>query len=209
MSFSRPVSVSSRPQTVARTLSLPAAALVLLVGCGEAPAKDGAASNNQTMAAGDAPLTCANRDTTALRVAVLDYITTADPRPQRFLSAFGTDSALPEDGFKALQDKGPTYYYNDNPKNQQQVRTKLEQAGPYTTMLVVFKGKSEADNGNTVTVKLGGHYVGGEHEGKVAPVRDITVRCDTSGWKLPASAAKPAATPAATPVAPAPVKPGA
>lgn len=156
-----------------------------LAACGDAPAKGADTSSKQSAAAADAPPACAVRgDTTALRVAVLDFITKADPRPQRFLSAFGTDSALPEDGFKALQDKGPTYYYNDNPKNQQQVRTKLEQAGPYTTMLVVFKGKAEADGGNTVTVKLGGHYVGGEHEGKVAPVRDIVARCDTSGWKV-------------------------
>jgi hypothetical protein len=182
----------------ARSLPLlaPLTAL-LLTACGDGGAKNAGNGDPQAADAADGPAPmCASRDTTALYVAVLDYITTADPRPQRFLSAFGTDSALPEDGFKALQDKGPTYYYNDNPKNQAQVRAKLEQAGPYTTMLVVYKGRQDTDAGNAVTVSVGGHYVGGEHEGKVAPVRDITVRCDSTGWRRPSSAATPAAKPA-------------
>ena len=157
--------------------------VLLLSACGDGGAK--ANTNTQADVAGSAEAPqCVSRDSTAMTMAVLDFITKADPRPQRFLSAFGTDSALPEDGFKTLQGKGPTYYYNDNPKNQAQVRAKLEEAGPYTTMLVVYKGKTEADNGNTVTVSIGGHYVGGEFEGKTAPVRDITVRCDTTGWRV-------------------------
>jgi hypothetical protein len=155
---------------------------LLLSACGDAGAN--ANANAQADAAEGAAPQCVSRDSTAMTMAVLDYITKADPRPQRFLSAFGTDSALPEDGFKTLQGKGPTYYYNDNPKNQAQVRAKLEEAGPYTTMLVVYKGKTEADNGNTLTVSIGGHYVGGEFEGKTAPVRAITVRCDTTGWRV-------------------------
>jgi hypothetical protein len=177
-------------------------AVLLLGACSDGGAKATATGAMRADASPASPSMCAGRDTTALRVAVLDYITTANPRPQRFLSAFGTDSALPEDGFKSLQDKGPTYYYNDNPKNQAQVRAKLHEAGPYTTMLVVYKGNKEADHGNTVTVTLGGHYVGGDFEGRVAPVRDITVRCDSTGWRLPSSATKPAgaaAPPAAAP----------
>ena len=200
---------TSFPVFAARATPFAAAvAVAVLAACGNGGAKDNASGNDQAAkeAAGDATVACANRDTTALRVAVLDYITTADPRPQRFLSTFGTDSALPEDGFKSLQDKGPTYYYNDNPKNQAQVRAKLEQAGPYTTMLVVYKGKQERDNGNTVTVTLGGHYIGGEHEGKAAPIREITVRCDSTGWRVPSSATK-SVTPAVPAVAPG--KPGA
>jgi hypothetical protein len=157
---------------------------LLLSACGDAGANANANANAQADAAEGAAPQCVSRDSTAMTMAVLDYITKADPRPQRFLSAFGTDSALPEDGFKTLQGKGPTYYYNDNPKNQAQVRAKLEEAGPYTTMLVVYKGKTEADNGNTLTVSIGGHYVGGEFEGKTAPVRAITVRCDTTGWRV-------------------------
>lgn len=186
-----------RPIPVRSLQGLIITAVALLSACGGG-ANGNANGNRQADAAADgsAPV-CVSRDTTALSLAVLEYITTADPRPQRFLSAFGTDSALPEDGFKSLQAKGPTYYYNDNPKNQAQVRAKLEEAGPYTTMLVVYKGRKEADNGNTVTVSLGGHYVGGEFEGRAAPVRDITVRCDSTGWRLPRAATKPAAPAAA------------
>jgi thymidylate synthase len=99
---------------------------------------------------------------------------------------------------KTLQDKGPTYFYTSDPKGQAQVKAKLESAGPYASLLVVYKGKTETENGNAVTVTLGGHYVGGEHEGKDAPVRQITVRCDSTGWRLP----KPI-TPPAKPAAPA------
>lgn len=181
----------TRPRPIlATSLTCAVPVALVLAACGDGSAsKDSSGGNKQAAAVPP----CANADTTALRLAVLDYITTADPRPQRFLSAFGTDSALPEDGFKALQDKGPTYFYNDNPKNQEQVKQKLASAGPYATMLVVYKGQAESDNGNTVTVTLGGHYVGGEHEGKVAPVREVTVRCDSTGWRLPSSTTKPAA----------------
>lgn len=169
--------------------AVPALTLIgLLTACSGDGASSAArrAKNTTATAAADTALPpCAGRDTTALRAAVLSYITTTEPRPQRFLSPFGTDSTLPEDGFLALQDKGPTYYWNDNPKNQQQVRDKLDAAGPYATMLVVYKGRTESDNGRTVTVTLGGHYVGGELEGKVAPVRAITVRCDSTGWRVP------------------------
>jgi len=170
----------SRPLPLRLLPGLAPVLALLLSACGDAGAK----ANAQVDAAEGAAPQCVSRDSTAMTMAVLDYITKADPRPQRFLSAFGTDSALPEDGFKTLQGKGPTYYYNDNPKNQAQVRAKLEEAGPYTTMLVVYKGKTEADNGNTLTVSIGGHYVGGEFEGKTAPVRAITVRCDTTGWRV-------------------------
>ena len=54
-------------------------------------------------------------------------------------------------------------------------------------MLVVFRGKTDADNGNTVTVRLGGHYVGGDDNGKSSPTRSFEVRCDTTGWKVAGS----------------------
>lgn len=193
--------MTPRPR-LAASLTLAAPLALLLAACGDGSgAKDSSVSGNKQAAA--VPQ-CANADTTALRRAVLDYITTADPLPQRFLSAFGTDSALPEDGFKALQDKGPTYFYNDNPKNQAQVRQKLADAGPYTSMLVVYKGRTESDNGNTVTFSLGGHYIGGEHEGKVSPVRQIMVSCDSTGaWRLPKPTTAPAKSPAPAAASPA------
>ena len=96
--------------------------------------------------------------------------------------------------FKVLQDKGPTYFYTSDPKGQAQVREKLELSGPYASLLVVYRGSAEADNGNTVTVTLGGHYVGGEHDGRVAEDRAIAVRCDTTGWRLVSPTVPPADT---------------
>lgn len=156
--------------------------LAVLAACGGDPAARRGDSAAAALAAGP---TCVSRDTTAVGLAVLDYITTASPHPQRYLSAAGTDSAVPEDGFKMLQNKGPTYFYSSDAKAQQQIKEKLASVGPYASLLVVYHGKTEADNGNTVTVTLGGHYVGGEHDGKPSPTRQITVRCDSTSWRVP------------------------
>ena len=32
------------------------------------------------------------------------------------------------------------------------------------------------------TVRVGGQYVGGEHDGLVAPVRAVRLRCEGSTW---------------------------
>jgi hypothetical protein len=176
-----------------------AAAIVTAAACGGA-SKDLAeqASNNQAAGPG-----CTSSDTTPVGLAVLDYIKAAMPTPQRYLTAAGTDSAVPDEGFKVLQDKGPTYFYSSDPKAQQQIKDKLASVGPYASLLVVYRGKADADNGNLVTVKLGGHYVGGEHDGKAGAERSIQVKCDSTGWKLTAPSTPPAAAPAkpATPAA--------
>lgn len=175
-----------------------AIAIASAVACGGTP-KDQASSAGNKQAAGP---TCASVDTTPVTLAVLDYIKNARPTPQRYLSAYGTDSAVPEDGFKALLAKGPTYYWNDNPKAQEQVKKKLADVGPYATLLLVYRGKDEADGGNTVNVKLGGHYVGGEHDGKPAVERAIQVHCDSTGWRLTATQTPPAAADSAAALAP-------
>jgi len=158
--------------------------LLLLAACGGGATADRAKADSAKMAAGPS---CVSTDTTPVGLAVLDFITKAEPLPKRFLSAAGTDSAMPDDGFKVLQDKGPTYFYSSDTVAQRKIREKLEEVGPYPSMLVVFHGKTEADNGNTVTVRLGGHYVGGDDNGKVAPTRSFEVRCDTTGWKVAGS----------------------
>ncbi len=127
---------------------------------------------------------CAEADTTAVMVAVREYITTASPTPQRYLSAAGTDSAVPEDGFKVLQDKGPTYFYGGDSTAQRKIREKLASVGPYASLLVLFKGKTETADGNDVTITLGGQYIGGEHEGKRAAAKTYGVRCDSTRWKV-------------------------
>lgn len=174
---------ASRP-LLATLLTAAGPSLLLLAACGGGASADRAKAAEATVAAGPS---CVSTDTTPVGLAVLDFITKAEPLPKRFLSAAGTDSAVPEDGFKVLQDKGPTYFYSSDTVAQRKIREKLEEVGPYPSMLVVFRGKSEAEQGKTVTVRLGGHYVGGDDNGKVTPNRSYDVRCDTTGWKVVAS----------------------
>ncbi len=119
-----------------------------------------------------------------MAAAVREFIKTSTPAPQRFLMAAGTDSALPEAGFNALQDKGPSFYYSSDTVAQRKMREKLANDGPYASMLVVYHGKTESADGNTVTVSLGGHFIGGVQEGKIEPTRQIAVVCDSSGWHV-------------------------
>ena len=169
---------------LAMLLTAAGPSLLLLAACGDGETADRAKAAAATVAAGPA---CVSTDTTPVGLAVLDFITKAVPLPKRFLSAAGTDSAVPADGFKVLQDKGPTYFYSSDTVAQRKIREKLEEVGPYPSMLVVFRGTTAADNGNTVTVRLGGHYVGGDDHGTVSPTRTFEVRCDTTGWKVAAS----------------------
>ncbi len=158
-------------------------ASVALVGaaCGGGPEKGSTADK---IAQSTSAAACAAADTTALYVAVKEYISTVRPTPQRFLSAAGTDSAVPEDAFKALQDKGPSFFYSSDTAAQRQIRDKLAAVGPYASLLVLFKGKTASSTGDSITVQLGGQYVGGEHEGKRAAMGRYVVQCDSSRWKL-------------------------
>jgi hypothetical protein len=155
-----------------------------------ADAKTGGKEQAARAGAGTAPA-CANADTAALALAVLDFITKATPSAQRYLNAVGTDSAVPEDGMKVLQDKGPTYFYSSDTSAQRQIRNKLAVDGPWASLLVVYRGQSATDDGNGVDIRLGGHYVGGEHDGKVHATKRYGVRCDSTGWTIATTAEEP------------------
>ena len=172
---------------LAMMLSAAGPGLLLLAACSGDESAERAKAAEALAAAGPS---CVSTDSTPVGLAILDFITKAEPLPKRFLSAAGTDSAVPDDGFRVLQDKGPTYFYSSDTVAQRKIREKLEEVGPYPSMLVVFRGKSDADNGNTVTVRLGGHYVGGDDNGKLSPTRSFEVRCDTTGWKVASSKAE-------------------
>ncbi len=163
--------------------------LLMLVACGGSETRDAAAVAKAAAASG-APK-CSGPGESPVAVAVRDFIRNAAPPPQRFLSAAGSDSGVPEDGFKVLQDKGPSFYYSADTVAQRKMRAKLEGDGPYASMLVVYHGKTVAPSGDSVTVSLGGHYVGGVQHGTVSPTRQILVACDTSGWTVVAPEAKP------------------
>ncbi len=124
---------------------------------------------------------------TPVALAVRDFIKHSEPKPMRFLTAAGTDSAIPDDGLRELQDKGPTYFYSGPEAALKKVRAKLDTAGPYTALLVVMHGDKKNDDGTEV-VQLGGHYLTGEFDGKSAVSRAYTMACDTAGWRIKSKA---------------------
>lgn len=161
-------------------LILPASMIFLACGGGEGTPSD--ESSNMQAAQED----CAAADTTPVMLATLDYINSADPRPQRFLSAAGTDSAMPDDGFKILQDKGPSFFYAGSEAALKKLRDKLDFDGPFPSMLVVLKDQQTADDG-TVQITLAGHYIAGTLHGTASPPRTYTYRCADGKWSADAS----------------------
>ncbi len=157
--------------------------LVALLACGGSGAGD---DPKRSSAVADAAriASCRRGDTTATYVAYREFIKATTPTPQRFLTAAGTDSAAPEDGFRAMQDKGPSYFYGGDSVAKRQIREKLASVGPYASLLIVHRGSSTSERGDTVTVRLGGHFIGGELEGTVAVTKSVVVACPDSMWKL-------------------------
>ncbi|MEP6764626.1 MAG: hypothetical protein ABJB66_09965 [Gemmatimonadaceae bacterium] len=129
----------------------------------------------------------AEAGSSAATVAIRDFIKNSEPKPMRFLSAAGTDSAVPDEGLRALQDKGPTYFYAGSEEQKKKVRDKIELAGPFTALLIVMRSDKKNADGTEV-VSLGGHYLTGEFDGKVAPARAYTMSCDTAGWSIKSKA---------------------
>ena len=134
---------------------------------------------------------CRRGDSTANYLAYLEFIKDTKPTAQRFLSAAGTDSAAPEDGFQAMQRKGPSYFYGGDSVAKRKIREKLASIGPYASLLIVQRSSATSPGGDSVTLTLGGHYVGGELEGKVADSKRLTVVCADSAWKVVSVTAVP------------------
>lgn len=190
---------ASQPRVSRRAITARAAATVTLIAFAVAAAacgdKAGGASEGKEQAVGAADATlagCSSIDTTPVSLAVRDFIAKAVPAPQRFLSAFGSDSAVPEDGFRVLQDKGPTYFYGSDSVAQRKIREKLAMAGPYASLLVIYRGQSATEGGRAVDVRLAGQYVGEKDDGKKLVTKRYAVRCDSTGWKIASSIEEPA-----------------
>ena len=160
---------------VSLAVLLPAAGLA---GCGGGAGADKNAPRTPREALVRAA--CRGGEDKVLQMAVADYITQAKPKPQRFLNAAGTDSALPAAAVTMLQDKGPTYYFPGGAEAQ--ARAMLHEKGDYTTLLLVPRKGSIAER--SATVRLAGHYVGGEEDGKPAGERTYTFACDSAGWRM-------------------------
>lgn len=138
----------------------------LVCACG-----DGKSSDVVCAAPGDAVVT----------EAVTQYLKNLTPTPQRYLIAAGTDSALPNDAHAALQSKGPTWFFPADSASQARMRETLSSKGDFTTLLVTYRGTRLVDASHAV-VRIGGRYVGGEHEGRTASSRALHFQCDSSGW---------------------------
>lgn len=156
-------------------LGLPAVlAIALLAAC-----KSGESSHRLSGRA-----RCPTQPDSFVSRAVLGYIKDANPFPQRFLVVTTGDSALPSGGMAALQDKGPTYIFPSDPAQQAKVRAHLHDIGDWTTLLVLYGG-SQLKDVDHAEVRLGGRYVGGEHDGKTAAARTLQLECDsTARWSI-------------------------
>jgi|GEM_PF-2141487 len=118
-----------------------------------------------------------------IQLALRHYVKQANPKPMRFLVAAGTDSALSEMGAKVLQEFGPMYYYAGNDAAKQKLRERLDLVGPFPALLVV-KRRSAKPSGNTEVIRLGGHYLTGEHDGMQAAANEYTYVCRPGGWEM-------------------------
>lgn len=117
----------------------------------------------------------------ALQVALRHYVKAAVPLPRRFLIAAGTDSGMSDAAMKTLVEFGPTYYYAGSEAAKAKLREKLETVGPWPALLVVLRSEKKVGT-TTEIIRLGGHYVTGEFDGRHAVSREYTMTCGAAGW---------------------------
>lgn len=152
---------------------------LLLVGCGGSAVPADSASADAAAPAGmtlDPALACEALRPLPPSIAVLDFIEHAVPKPLRFLNAVSTDSALPPAAELAVQKKGPTFYWLESERNQQQIREKLAGDGPWETLLVLMRENTDHADG-THTLRVGGRYVGASNDGDESPEKRYTIAC--------------------------------
>jgi hypothetical protein len=125
---------------------------------------------------------CATPPDSLVAIAVREYVQKASPTPFRFLVEATGDSALPDAGRAALQDKGPMYFFPAEPDKQPAALASLDEKGSYVTLLVLYGGTQSPAKGRAV-VNLGGRYVGGGGGGD-APTRAYTFDCAKGRWAL-------------------------
>ncbi len=153
--------------------AVPSALLLLTAACGGS-ADSGKSGGDAGQL--DAAVACNTLSPTPDQMAVLDFISTAEPKPWRFLTAVSTDSALSEPAFEVVQKKGPTFYWLTDEKSQTQIRDKLARDGDWATMLVLMRENSD-DGEGTHTLRIGGRYVGAPHEALESPEKRYSVQC--------------------------------
>lgn len=129
---------------------------------------------------------CADPTPALVPAAIDTYLASVLPQPRRFLIAAGTDSALPAAAEGRLQRVGPTFIFPADTTLQRRVLLRLDSiAAPYgdlPTLLVTYRGVQRS-NPHRAIVRLGGHFLGGANDGKVAH-RTVQFVCETAGWNV-------------------------
>lgn len=174
-SATAPAPATRQASPAVRPLLIGGAAL-LVAACSGGDRASADARNAARDAAG-----CATVDTAIIaRKAVTAFLDSVQPKPLRFLYMAGTDSTLPDAGQRALQDKGPTYLWPADPKQQPAVKENLENRGPWNALLVTWKGLNQPTPG-TARVRLGATWIGPVDDGKQLGVKVVNFECRTTG----------------------------
>jgi hypothetical protein len=126
---------------------------------------------------------CADPGDSVLYKAVSAYVRQLEPRPVRFVMAYTGDDALPSAARAAMQQIGPTFIWPSDTAQQARTRDMLRERGQFTTMLLSFKGM-ERTGRDEVVVRFGGTYIGGDLDGRQAPLGSVTFGCDRARWVL-------------------------
>lgn len=169
------MTVTRSPRTIPAAVKVAIVTVLFLAAC------SGGESSARRTAARARP--CVQPQDSATFQAILAYIKDSSPYPQRFLSAAGTDSALPDVGVAALQEKGPTYFYPGDSVSRAKVLKRMDDMGPYTSLLVSWRGIRQ-DSDSTLVVRLSGGYLGGKFHGTPSVPRAFTFACEQGRWKL-------------------------
>jgi hypothetical protein len=127
-----------------------------------------------------------SRDSATWR-AVVAYAKSSDPFAQRFLAAAVGDSALPEVGVQALQDRGPTWLFPKDSAGRAKVRDRLND-GIANTMLVYWHGVTQ-EGDSAIALRLSGRYIGGKLDGTVAKEKVYRFTCPEDRWVMKDSTA--------------------
>lgn len=131
-------------------------------------------------------VTCRQSKDSATWRAVVAYAKSSEHSAQRFLSITATDSALPEVGVAALQDRGPTWLFPADSAGRTKVRDRLND-GIANTLLVYWHGmRPEGDTAMAIT--LSGRYIGGKLDGTLEKERVYRFTCPDDRWVLADSA---------------------
>ncbi len=162
-----------RTRRMLRVLSLAWAAYAV-IACGDRRQSPRLSSN------------CADPTPALVPAAIDPYLASVLPKPRRFLVAAGTDSALPAAAEGRLQRVGPTFIFPADTTLQRRILRRLDSIaaayGDLPTLLVTYRGVQRS-NPHRAIVRLGGHFLGGANDGKVAH-RTVQFVCQTAGWNV-------------------------